>query len=149
MNWIYKTTKSDFDTDEVSLNDHLNNLGNDGWELVSIIPPSYGGKFHFFWKKQEVSAPKQAREEERADTLNSKQSAENKAKTGNSGSPVEITQSKFEVGDTFPEFTLQSSSGDMYSTADLSKNTIIYFILLMEQSIAQYKQKAFQLFTIP
>ncbi len=52
MNWIYKTTKSDFDTDEVSLNDHLNNLGNDGWELVSIIPPSYGGKFHFFGKSR-------------------------------------------------------------------------------------------------
>ena len=127
MNWIYKTTKSDFDTDEVTLNDHLNNLGNDGWELVSIIPPSYGGKFHFFWKKQEVSVPKQAHEKERADTLISTQSAENKAKTSNSDSPVEITQSNFEVGDTFPEFSLQSSSGEVFSTADLSKNTVIYF----------------------
>ena len=66
MNWIYKTTKQDFDTDEVSLTYHLNNLGNDGWELISIIPPSYGGKFHFFWKEQEVSSQKQDRKGEHA-----------------------------------------------------------------------------------
>ena len=52
MNWIYKTTQQDFDTDEVSLTYHLNDLGNDGWELISIIPPSYGGKFHFFGKSR-------------------------------------------------------------------------------------------------
>ena len=52
MNWIYKTKKRDFDTDEVSLTDHFNNLGNDGWELISIFPPSYGVKFHFFGKSR-------------------------------------------------------------------------------------------------
>ena len=50
MNWIYKTTKRDFDTDKVSLTDHFNNLGNDGWELISIFPPRYGVKFHFLEK---------------------------------------------------------------------------------------------------
>ena len=127
MNWAYKTTKSDFDTDEVSLTNHLNNLGSDGWELISIIPPSYGGKIHFFWKKQEVSYQKQAREGAHADSGNSKQKTENKATESNSVSRVEITQSDFEVGDKFPEFALQSSSGDLYSTANLVKNTIIYF----------------------
>ena len=119
MNWAYKTTKSDFDTDEVSLTDHLNNLGSDGWELISIIPPSYGGKIHFFWKKQEVSQQKQAYEGEHAGSVSSKQNMENEATKPNSVSPVEITQSDFEVGDKFPEFSLQSSPGEVYSTADL------------------------------
>ena len=127
MNWTYKTTKRDFDTDEVSLTDHLNNLGNDGWELISIIPPSYGGKFHFFWKKQGVSSQKQDRAGEHAGSVSSQQNTETAAKKRNSVSPVEIIQTDFNVGDKFPEFALQSSSGDLYSTADLSKNTIIYF----------------------
>ena len=127
MNWTYKTTKTDFDTDELSLHDHLNNLGNDGWELISIIPPSYGGKFHFFWKKQKVSSHKKAIEAERAETKNSDQNAENEPETRDTVSPREITQSDFEVGATFPEFALQSSSGDVYSTTALTKNTIIYF----------------------
>lgn len=127
MNWTYKTTKKDFDTDEVGMNNHLNNLGDDGWELISIIPPNYEGKFHFFWKKQKVSSPKKAHEAENADTIGSKKNIENEATKNISVSIVENTQSDFEVGDTFPEFSLQSSSGDVYSTADLSKNTIIYF----------------------
>lgn len=127
MNWIYKTTQQDFDTDEVSLTYHLNDLGNDGWELISIIPPSYGGKFHFFWKKQEVSAQKQDRKGEYAGSISSKQNTENEAQKLNVVSPVEITQPDFEVGDKFPEFALQSSSGEIYSTANLSRNTIIYF----------------------
>ena len=127
MNWTYKTTKRDFDTDEVSLTDHLNNLGNDGWELISIIPPSYGGKFHFFWKKQGVASQIQARAGEHAGSVSAQQNTENEAKQRKSVSPVEIIQTDFNVGDKFPEFALQSSSGDLYSTADLSKNTIIYF----------------------
>ena len=42
-------------------------------------------------------------------------------------SPVEITQSDFEVDYTFTEFALQSSCGDVYSIATLSKNTSVCF----------------------
>ena len=81
--------------------------------FISIIPLSYGDKFHFFWKKQEVSQQKQACEGEHAGSVSSKQNTENEATKPNSVSPVEITQSDFEVGDKFPEFALQSSSGEV------------------------------------
>ena len=81
----------------------------------------------FFWKKQEVSAQKQDREEEHTDSGSSNHNTENEATKSNPVTRVEITQSDFQVGDKFPEFALQSSSGDVYSTTDLSKNTTIYF----------------------
>ena len=132
MRWIYKTTTQNFDANERSLNDHMNLWGLDSWELVSIVPPQYGGSFLFFWKKpdevpngsgvQEHIAnpklqiiPEPTSNKLREDAVpNSEQKAE----------PNHIT---FEVGDTIPVFELQSTSGDRYSTSELSKNTILYF----------------------
>ncbi len=47
---VYKTTSQNFDVKETRLNDHMNQMGQDGWELLSVVPPQYGGKFVFFGK---------------------------------------------------------------------------------------------------
>jgi hypothetical protein len=48
MRWLYKTTSQNFDVKETRLNDHMNQMGQGGWELLSVVPPQYGGKFVFF-----------------------------------------------------------------------------------------------------
>ena len=48
MRWFYKTTSQNFDVKETRLNDHMNQMGQDGWELLSVVPPQYAGKFVFF-----------------------------------------------------------------------------------------------------
>ena len=49
MRWFYKTTSQNFDVKEIRLNDHMNQMGQDGWELLSVVPPQYEGKFVFFY----------------------------------------------------------------------------------------------------
>jgi hypothetical protein len=50
MRWLYKTTSQNFDVKETRLNDHMNQMGQGGRELLSVVPPQYGGKFVFFGK---------------------------------------------------------------------------------------------------
>jgi peroxiredoxin Q/BCP len=40
---------------------------------------------------------------------------------------VEAVQNGFDVGDKIPEFELQSTSGELNSTSNLSRDTILYF----------------------
>lgn len=128
MRWLYKTTSQNFDVKETRLNDHMNQMGQDGWELLSVVPPQYGGKFVFFWKTLEatssmddLSKPVQdamSRAQEKPQETQSKTIAELQ---------VETVQNGFDIGDKIPEFELQSTSGELYSTSNLSRNTILYF----------------------
>jgi peroxiredoxin Q/BCP len=128
MRWLYKTTSQNFDFKETRLNDHMNQMGQDGWELLSVVPPQYGGKFVFFWKTLEatssmddLSKPVQdamSRAQEKPQETQSKTIAELQ---------VETVQNGFDIGDKIPEFELQSTSGELYSTSNLSRNTILYF----------------------
>ena len=128
MRWLYQTTSQNFDVKETRLNDHMNQMGQDGWELLSVVPPQYGGKFVFFWKTLEaissmddLSKPDQdamSRAQEKPQETRSKTIAELQ---------VETVQNGFDIGDKIPEFELQSTSGELYSTSNLSRNTILYF----------------------
>ena len=128
MRWLYKTTSQNFDVKETRLNDHMNQMGQDGWELLSVVPPQYGGKFVFFWKTLEatssmddLSKPDQdamSRAQEKPQETRSKTIAELQ---------VETVQNSFDIGGKIPEFELQSTSGELYSTSNLSRNTILYF----------------------
>ena len=128
MRWLYKTTSQNFDVKETRLNDHMNQMGQDGWELLSVVPPQYGGKFVFFWKTLEATSSMD-------DLLKPDQYAMSKAqekpqKTRSmtiAGLQVEAVQNGFDIGDKIPEFELQSTSGELYSTSNLSRNTILYF----------------------
>ena len=53
---LEKTTKSMWSgKDNTDVNELLNNLGRDGWELIEIIPETTAGTlygYHFFFKRQ-------------------------------------------------------------------------------------------------
>jgi len=57
-NWEYKiekTTKSMWSgKDKTNVDELLNNLGRDGWELISVVPDTTTGSllgYHFFFKR--------------------------------------------------------------------------------------------------
>jgi len=53
---IEKTTKSMWGgKDKTNVDELLNNLGRDGWELVSVVPDTATGTlsgYHFFFKRE-------------------------------------------------------------------------------------------------
>ena len=128
MRWFYKTTSQNFDVKETRLNDHMNQMGQDGWELLSVVPPQYAGKFVFFWKALEATSSvgdlSKPDQDAKPSALKKPEEPESKAVAR---LQVEASQNGFDVGDKIPEFELQSTSGELYSTANLSKNTILYF----------------------
>jgi len=128
MRWLYKTTSQNFDVKETRLNDHMNQMGQDGWELLSVVPPQYGGKFVFFWKTLEATSSMDDLPKPDQDAMSKAQEKpqETRSKTI-AGLKVETVQNGFDIGDTIPEFELQSTSGELYSTSNLSRNTILYF----------------------
>ena len=128
MRWLYKTTSQNFDVKETRLNDHMNQMGQDGWELLSVVPPQYGGKFVFFWKTLEATSSigDLSKPDQDAMSRTRKKPQETRPKTV-SRLQVEAVQNGFDVGDKIPEFELQSTSGELYSTSNLSRNTILYF----------------------
>ena len=128
MRWLYKTTSQNFDVKETRLNDHMNQMGQDGWELLSVVPPQYGGKFVFFWKTLEATSSMDDLPKPDQDAMSKAQEKpqETRSKTI-AGLKVETVQNGFDIGDKIPEFELQSTSGELYSTSNLSRNTILYF----------------------
>ena len=128
MRWLYKTTSQNFDVKETRLNDHMNQVGQDGWELLSVVPPQYGGKFVFFWKTLEATSSMDDLSKPDQDAMSKAQEKpqETRSKTI-AGLQVEAVQNGFDIGDKIPEFELQSTSGELYSTSNLSRNTILYF----------------------
>lgn len=128
MRWLYKTTSQNFDVKETRLNDHMNQMGQDGWELLSVVPPQYGGKFVFFWKTLEATSSMDDLSKPDQDAMSRAQEKpqETRSKTI-AGLKVETVQNGFDIGDKIPEFELQSTSGELYSTRNLSRNTILYF----------------------
>lgn len=128
MRWLYKTTSQNFDVKETRLNDHMNQMGQDGWELLSVVPPQYGGKFVFFWKTLEATSSMDDLSKPDQDAISRAQEKpqETRSKTI-AGLKVETVQNGFDIGDKIPEFELQSTSGELYSTSNLSRNTILYF----------------------
>ena len=128
MRWLYKTTSQNFDIKETRLNDHMNQMGQDGWELLSVVPPQYGGKFVFFWKTLEATSSMDDLSKPDQDAMSKAQEKpqETRSKTI-AGLKVETVQNGFDICDKIPEFELQSTSGELYSTSNLSRNTILYF----------------------
>ena len=128
MRWLYTTTSQNFDVKETRLNDHMNQMGQDGWELLSVVPPQYGGKFVFFWKTLEATSSMDDLSKPDQDAMSKAQEKpqETRSKTI-AGLKVETVQNGFDIGDKIPEFELQSTSGELYSTSNLSRNTILYF----------------------
>ena len=128
MRWLYTTTSQNFDVKETRLNDHMNQMGQDGWELLSVVPPQYGGKFVFFWKTLEATSSMDDLSKPDQDAMSRAQEKpqETRSKTI-AGLKVETVQNGFDIGDKIPEFELQSTSGELYSTSNLSRNTILYF----------------------
>ena len=128
MRWLYRTTSQNFDVKETRLNDHMNQMGQDGWELLSVVPPQYGGKFVFFWKTLEATSSMDDLSKPDQDAMSRAQEKpqETRSKTI-AGLKVETVQNGFDIGDKIPEFELQSTSGELYSTSNLSRNTILYF----------------------
>ena len=128
MRWLYRTTSQNFDVKETRLNDHMNQMGQDGWELLSVVPPQYGGKFVFFWKTLEATSSMDDLSKPDQDAMSRAQEKpqETRSKTI-AGLKVETVQNGFDIGDKIPEFELQSTSGELYSTRNLSRNTILYF----------------------
>ena len=128
MRWLYKTTSQNFDVKETRLNDHMNQMGQDGWELLSVVPLQYGGKFVFFWKTLEATSRMGDLSKPDQDAMSRAQekSQETRSKTL-ARLQVEAVQNDFDIGDKIPEFELQSTSGELYSTSNLSRNTILYF----------------------
>jgi len=128
MRWLYQTTSQNFDVKETRLNDHMNQMGQDGWELLSVVPPQYGGKFVFFWKTLEATSSMDDLSKPDQDAMSRAQEKpqETRSKTI-AGLKVETVQNGFDIGDKIPEFELQSTSGELYSTSNLSRNTILYF----------------------
>ena len=128
MRWLYKTTSQNFDVKETRLNDHMNQMGQDGWELLLVVPPQYGGKFVFFWKTLEATSSMDDLSKPDQDAMSKAQEKpqETRSKTI-AGLQVETVQNGFDIGDKIPEFELQSTSGELYSTSNLSRNTILYF----------------------
>ena len=124
MRWLYKTTSQNFDVKETRLNDHMDQMGQDGWELLSVVPPQYGGKFVFFWKTLEAISSMDDLSKPDQDAMSRAQ--EKRSKTI-AELQVETVQNGFDIGDKIPEFELQSTSGELYSTSNLSRNTILYF----------------------
>ena len=53
---IEKTTKSMWSgKDKTDVDELLNNLGRDGWELVTVVPDTTTGSllgYHFFFKRE-------------------------------------------------------------------------------------------------
>jgi peroxiredoxin Q/BCP len=103
-------------------------MGQDGWELLSVVPPQYGGKFVFFWKTLEATSSMDDLSKPDQDAMSRAQEKpqETRSKTI-AGLKVETVQNGFDIGDKIPEFELQSTSGELYSTSNLSRNTILYF----------------------
>ena len=128
MRWLYRTTSQNFDVKETRLNDHMNQMGQDGWELLSVVPPQYGGKFVFFWKTLEATSSMDDLSKPVQDAMSRAQEKpqETRSKTI-AGLKVETVQNGFDIGDKIPKFELQSTSGELYSTSNLSRNTILYF----------------------
>ncbi|MDB2609926.1 peroxiredoxin [Paracoccaceae bacterium] len=128
MRWLYRTTSQNFDVKETRLNDHMNQMGQDGWELLSVVPPQYGGKFVFFWKTLEATSSMDDLSKPDQDAMSKAQEKpqETRSKTI-AGLQLETVQNGFDIGDKIPEFELQSTSGELYSTSNLSRNTILYF----------------------
>ena len=128
MRWLYKTTSQNFDVKETRLNDHMNQMGQDSWELLSVVPLQYGGKFVFFWKTLEATSSMDDLSKPDQDAMSKAQEKpqETRSKTI-AGLKVETVQNGFDIGDKIPEFELQSTSGELYSTSNLSRNTILYF----------------------
>ena len=128
MRWLYKTTSQNFDVKETLLNDHMNQMGQDGWELLSVVPPQYGGKFVLFWKTLEAksSINDLSKLDQDAMLRTREKPQETRSKTV-ARLQVEAVQNGFDIGDKIPEFELQSTSGELYSTSNLSRNTILYF----------------------
>ena len=124
MRWLYKTTSQNFDVKETRLNDHMNQMGQDGWELLSVVPPQYGGKFVFFWKTLEATSSMDDLSKPDQDAMSR---AQEKPSKNIAELQVETVQNGFDIGDKIPEFELQSTSGELYSTSNLSRNTILYF----------------------
>ena len=128
MRWLYKTTSQNFDVKETRLNDNMNQMGQDGWELLSVVPPQYGGKFVFFWKTLEATSSMDDLSKPDQDAMSKAQEKPQETRSkAIAGLQVEAVQNGFDIGDKIPEFELQSTSGQLYSTSNLSRNTILYF----------------------
>ena len=128
MRWLYKTTSQNFDVKETRLNDHMNQMGQNGWELLSVVPPQYGGKFMFFWKTLEATSSMDDLSKSDQDAMSKAQEKPQVTRSKTiAGLQVETVQNGFDIGDKIPEFELQSTSGELYSTSNLSRNTILYF----------------------
>ena len=82
----------------------------------------------FFWKTLEAASSMDDLSKPDQDAMSKAQEKpqETRSKTI-SGLKVETVQNGFDIGDKIPEFELQSTSGELYSTSNLSRNTILYF----------------------
>lgn len=82
----------------------------------------------FFWKTLEATSSMDDLSKPDQDAMSRAQEKpqETRSKTI-AGLKVETVQNGFDIGDKIPEFELQSTSGELYSISNLSRNTILYF----------------------
>ena len=107
MRWLQKTTSQNFDIKETRLNDHMNQIGQDGWELLSVVPPQYGGKFVFFWKTLEATSSIDEMSKPDQDAmLKAQEKPQETRSKAIAGLQVEAVQNGFDIGDKIPEFEL-------------------------------------------
>ena len=53
--WSYKITSLPFDENEKNSTVHLNEMGAEGWELVSVGVQAGSNSSRFYWKKYNLS----------------------------------------------------------------------------------------------
>ena len=132
QNWSYRTTFSPHKDKAHHASNHLNDMGAEGWELVSVIAHPDEGLSVFFWKKptESTAAVEVAQEpvfmdgaEVEPDSAEEQGAQESKIIEVLPDAPA-VT---FQVGDQMPEFELPSTNGTYFSTSQLKKKTVLYF----------------------
>lgn len=121
--WEYQVTAINTSKHARQITDHLNEIAANGWELVSVQSTDSNRVNHFFWKRKATSLEPDANiglpTNQQYETILHPEPERKKSK-------LEVTN-ELEVGDTFPDFQLQSTSGEPFTLGNISGNVIVYF----------------------
>ena len=128
--WSYKITSLPFDENEKNSTIHLNEMGAEGWELVSVGVQAGSNSSRFYWKKYNLNDAERSTEQisdvDKISETYGKESQTSEASTERSSlkKPPKID---LQIGDMFPEFQLPSTDGEYFRTNQLDQKTVIYF----------------------